>query len=40
VCHDLQVGLTRAWCEYGINDRISDAMSFGRPGIRVWVSLI
>jgi hypothetical protein len=40
MCHDLQVGLMREWCEYGIIDRICEAMSFGIPGIRVWVSLI
>ncbi|KAJ6920622.1 hypothetical protein NC652_014693 [Populus alba x Populus x berolinensis] len=34
MCHDLQVGLMREWCEYGIIDRICEAMSFGIPGIR------
>lgn len=33
--HDLQVGLTRAWCEKGRDDKINEATSFGRPGIRV-----
>lgn len=38
--HDLHVGLRRDWCEYGTNARISDATSFGRPGIRVPVSSV
>lgn len=33
--HDLQVGLTRAWWEKGRDDKINEATSFGRPGIRV-----
>ena len=33
--HDLQVGLTRAWWEKGRDDKIKEATSFGRPGIRV-----
>lgn len=33
--HDLQVGLTRAWWEKGMDDKIKEATSFGRPGIRV-----
>ena len=31
--HDLQVGLRRAWWEKGMEERIRDATSFGRPGI-------
>lgn len=38
--HDLHVCLSRDWCEYGTNARISDATSFGRPGIRVTVSSV